>query len=98
LADASSRYSAVGTAIWTSPTGESVLFRQRRFLPQAGTLPVLTEVTVQHGQRLDQIAAAKLGNALQWWRIADANVAMEPYALTSRAGVVLIVPVPTAST
>jgi hypothetical protein len=96
VSDTSSRYSNVGTAIWTSGSGEQILYRQRRFLPISGSLPVLTEVTVQDGQRLDQIAAASLGSAPQWWRIADANEAMDPYALTERAGVTLIIPVPTA--
>lgn len=98
MSDPSSRYNNVGTALWCSPQGDRVLYRQRRFLPQPSTLPVLTEVVVQDGQRIDQIAAATLGNSLQWWRIADANFAMEPYTLTSQPGVVLIVPVPTAGT
>jgi hypothetical protein len=96
VSDPSSRYNNVGTAIWTSPQGEQVLYRQRRFLPDPSTLQVLTEVTVKDGQRIDQIAAATLGNPLQWWRIADANNAMEPYVLTEHPGVTLIVPVPTA--
>lgn len=96
VSDPSSRYSNVGTAIWTSSSGEQIVYRQRRFLPDPSRLTALTEVTVQDGQRLDQIAAASLGSAPQWWRIADANDAMDPYALTDRAGATLIVPVPTA--
>jgi hypothetical protein len=94
--DPGSRYSNVGLALWCSPTGEEVLYRRRRFLPNPATLQPLAHAVVRYGERLDQIAAAKLGNALQWWRIADANNAMEPSALTRHPGTVLIVPVPTA--
>ncbi|WP_437972140.1 hypothetical protein WMF04_23860 [Sorangium sp. So ce260] len=96
MSGSSSRYSNVGTAIWSSPLGEQVLYRQRRFLPNPATIQVLSKVEVKDGERIDQIAAVTLGNPLQWWRIADANTAMEPYALTDVPGVELIVPVPTA--
>lgn len=90
------RYSNVGTAIWSPQSGEPVHYFLRRFLPDPESMQVLTEVVVQEGQRLDQIAAATLGSSLQWWRVADANCAMAPYALTRRPGVRLTVPVPTA--
>jgi nucleoid-associated protein YgaU len=96
VTDSSSRYSRVGTAIWRSPQGATVCFYQRRFLPEPGTAQVLTRVKVDAGQRLDQIAAATLGNPLQWWRIADANAAMDPSDLTTVPGRVLIIPVPKA--
>lgn len=92
--DPNSRYKSVGTAIWRSPEGKTVHYRLRRFLPDDMQVHILAEVTVRDGQRLDQIAAAQLGNPLQWWRIADANRAMDPFELTSESGRVLIVPVP----
>jgi nucleoid-associated protein YgaU len=94
--DPSSRYANVGTAIWRAPNGKTVHFRQRRFLPDPGHQAVLTEVRVADGQRLDQIAAAQLGNPLQWWRIADANGAMDPFELTAAPGRVLVIPIPKA--
>jgi hypothetical protein len=94
MTDPSSRYSRVGTAIWRSPQGKTVHYRQRRFLPEPATLQVLAEVRVADGQRLDQIAAAQFGNSLQWWRIADANAAMDPFELTVVPGVTLVIPIP----
>lgn len=96
MTDPSSRYNTVGTALYASPSGEQVTYRQRRFLPDPSALQVLAQVVVKDGERIDQLAAAKLGSSLQWWRIADANTAMEPYTLTDTPGVTLIVPVPTA--
>jgi len=91
------RYSSVGTAIWTSDDGEQVLYRLRRFLPDPRSFQVLKEVVVQDGERIDQLAFAQLGSPSQWWRIADANGAIDPYSLTEEPGTRLIVPVPTAT-
>jgi hypothetical protein len=81
--------------MWVSPDGAQILYRMRRFLPNPSSMQVLTEVTVKDGERIDQLAFAQLGSSLQWWRIADANGAVDPYALTEQPGVRLIVPVPT---
>ena len=68
------------------------------FFPQAQTaalleeralalgVPLLREHTVRAGERLDQIAAVELGDPEQFWRIADANRAMEPEEMTDEAG------------
>lgn len=96
MTDPSSRYNSVGTAIWRSPRGKTVHYRQRRFLPDPASMQVLTEVRVGDGQRLDQIAAVQLGNPLAWWRVADANAAMDPLDLTVVPGVALVIPIPKA--
>ena len=92
--DAASRYYALETASYTLANGQVVTYKRRRFLPRAESLPLLVEVTVQQGQRLDQITAEQLGDPTQFWRIADANNAMNPVLLTDEPGRVLRVPVP----
>jgi hypothetical protein len=57
-------------------------------------MPVLQEVTVTAADRLDLIAARTLGDPEQFWRVCDANNAMDPLDLTTTLGRVLRVPVP----
>ncbi len=63
------------------------------FFPRAETLPLLVEVTVAEGDRLDLIAARTLGDPEQFWRVCDANNAMNPADLMA-PGRILRVPVP----
>ena len=67
---------------------------RRRFLPHGAGLPLLVEVTVAQGDRLDLIAARTLGDPEHFWRICDANDALDPVELTSEAGRMLRVPFP----
>jgi nucleoid-associated protein YgaU len=92
--DPTSRYYALETAEFTLPDGSKVTYKRRRLLPAGESLPLLVEVTVQPGERLDLITARTLGDPLQFWRIADANNAIDPQALTAEPGTVLRVPVP----
>ena len=63
-----------------------VAYVRRRFLPQPGVFALLHEHTVVEGDRLDNVTAAYLGDAEQFWRVADANAAMRPDALTETIG------------
>lgn len=81
-----SRYYAVETATWTRADGESVVHLRRRLLPDPDSLQLLQYYTVRQGERLDNITAKTLGDPLQFWRIADANNAMRPAALTETTG------------
>jgi hypothetical protein len=92
--DPTSRYEALETATLTSPDGRLVRYKRRRFLPQGESLPLLVELTVTEGDRLDLITARTLGDPEQFWRVCDANNAMHPAALTARVGQTLRVPVP----
>jgi hypothetical protein len=89
-----SRYYAVETATLTTADGRAVAYKRRRFLPRGEVLPLLVEVTVTQGDRLDLIAARTLGDAEQFWRVCDANNAMDPFELTAQLGRVLRVPIP----
>jgi nucleoid-associated protein YgaU len=89
-----SRYSARKTATYTTFDGSEVPYVRRRFLPQGDNMPLLVEVTVTDGDRLDLITARTLGDPEQFWRICDANNAMNPFDLTAEPGAILRVPIP----
>ena len=94
--DSTSRYASLPTGVYFTPDGRTVTYVRRRFLPQGDTLPLLAEVTVTRGDRLDLITARTLGDPEQFWRVADANNAMDPADLTGEPGVILRVPIPQA--
>jgi hypothetical protein len=81
-----SRYYGIASATYTRADGSVVLYLRRRFLPDPADLQTLQFHTVTQGERLDNIAANALGDPLQFWRIADANYAMRPEALTETVG------------
>lgn len=58
-----------------------IAYKRRRFLPQGRSLPVLAEVNVAEGERLDLLSHRLLGDAEQYWQICDANDTMNPTAL-----------------
>lgn len=89
-----SRYYAIEDASLTAPDGSVIAYRRRRFLPDGEKIPLLVEVTVTEGDRLDLITARTLGDPEQFWRVCDANNAMNPSDLTAETGRVLRVPVP----
>jgi len=92
--DETSRYHGLETAEHRLPDGRLVRYVRRRFLPQGARLPLLAEVAVAEGDRLDLIAHRLLGEPEAFWRICDANDAMHPDELTSEVGRRLRVPVP----
>ena len=97
MIDESSRYHGLETRTMTTADERVVRYLTRRFLPQGERLPLLVEVTVTQGDRLDLIAAQTLGDAEQAWRLCDANNAMHPAELLSEVGRVLRVPLPHAA-
>lgn len=91
-----SRYYALETATLTAPDGRMVAFKRRRFLPNGDDMRLFVEVTLIQGDRLDLITARTLGDPEQFWRVCDANNAMDPFDLTAEPGRTLRVPVPQA--
>ncbi len=89
-----SRYYNLETAIIATQDGREIAYKRRRFLAQGEDMQLLVEVTVTEGDRLDLITARTLGDPEQFWRICDANNAMNPLDLTAEPGPVLRVPVP----
>lgn len=92
--DQKSRYASIETASFTLGDGTVVRYVKRRFLPQGGSMPLLTEVRTVQNDRLDQIAYRTLGDPLSFWRIADANNAANPFDLVSEVDVPIRIPVP----
>lgn len=96
MVDPTSRHAASGQAplLWVDAQGREIRYLERRFLAPADSFEVLAEVRVQSGERLDLIAARTLGSAEAWWRVADANEAIDPATLVAEPGAHLRVPVP----
>jgi hypothetical protein len=92
--DHTSRYFNLETADFTLPDGRTVRYVRRRFLPQGAGLPLLGEVFVGQGERIDLLTARTLGDPLAFWRVCDANDAMDPQELTAEPGRPLRVPLP----
>lgn len=89
-----SRYYQIETAHLTASDGRTIAYKRRRFLPQGESLPLLVEVVVSQNDRLDLIAARTLGDPEQFWRICDANDALDPLELTAEPGTIIRVPIP----
>jgi hypothetical protein len=92
--DETSRYHHIETATYQAANGQVITYKKRRFLPQGEQLPLLVEVTLSEGDRLDLVAVRTIGDPQQFWRICDANNTMNPFALTSEVGRTLRVPLP----
>ncbi len=87
-----SRYANIETAELTTPEGRVIRYARRRFLPEGEAMPVLMEVTVTQGDRLDLIAAKAISEPEQFWRICDANNTMNPADLVAEPGRRLRIP------
>lgn len=81
-----SRYHGSPTKTLTQPGGKTVVYLGRRFVPPPERFSALREHVVAEGDRLDNLAAQYLGDPELSWRLADANNAMRPDALTEEVG------------
>ena len=91
---ATSRYAATPTAKIVTPEGRTVVYLRRRFAPPPESLAPLLEHSVSQGDRLDILAAQYLGDPEQFWRLCDANNALDPDELTEGPGRVLVITLP----
>ena len=81
-----SRYYYTKTSKLELSGGREIAYLQRRFIPPPERFALLFEHTVTDGERLDNLAAQFLGDPEQFWRICDANVAIDPNELTEKTG------------
>lgn len=81
-----SRYHNIEKTTYKTATGKEIAYLKRRFVPAPDRFILLQEHLVVEGDRLDNITALYLGDPLQFWRICDANNAMNPPDLTSEIG------------
>lgn len=89
-----SRYSGIETATRRDAQGREVRYLRRRFCPDSDSLAQIGTYAVQDGDRLDRIAAATVGDPEQFWRLCDANRALDPDELLTPIGRVLRVTMP----
>lgn len=90
--DPTSRYYNLEEATFMRNDGEEVRYVRRRFCPPGEALLLLVEVVVSEGDRLDLLTSRSLGDPLQFWRVADANNALNPFDLLRENGRFLRVP------
>lgn len=81
-----SRYYGIDTATMVLPDGRQVSYLLRRFVPAPERFADLSVHVVGQDERIDRLAASYLGDPLAFWRIADANAAMQPEQLTAELG------------
>jgi hypothetical protein len=81
-----SRYYSTATAQLQSASGRTINYLRRRFISAARVFDMVAEHTIVSGDRLDNISAQYLGDPEQFWRICDANDAMQPDELTATLG------------
>ena len=98
---ATSRYASVEIATTIEPDGaggtrEVRYLRRRPLDPPAAPPAVLATHRVGADDRLDVIAGRYLGDPTAFWRIGDANDALDPDELVApdAEGRLLVVPVP----
>ena len=89
-----SRYANIEIAQLDLDQGRTVNYLRRRFVPQLDRFVPLLEHVVVEGDLLDNVTARYLGDAEQFWRVADANGAMRPDELTETPGRRLLITLP----
>jgi hypothetical protein len=92
---AQSRYNGVALAVLQRrPDEPRVVYLLRRFIPAPGTLAIVGQHSVSALDRPDLLGAKYLGDALLYWRIADANAVVDPNELTDVLGRRVAIPQP----
>ena len=92
-----SRYEKIDTKVITivvDGVPREVRYLARRIVPPLGDSVTLAEHFVKQGERLDNLAAAYLGDPTQFWRIADANSSLKPEELTNEPGSIVDIAMP----
>ena len=93
-----SRYHRVGVIRDKLADGVERVWLEQRFPPDPDALATVQVHEVKGGERLDNIAAATLGDAEQYWRLCDSNRALRPDELTDTPGRRLRIPLPEGMT
>ena len=90
-----SRYSGVPLALLQRrPDDPGTVYVRRRFIPVAGSLTIVARHVAAALDRPDLLGAKYLGDALLYWRIADANAVVDPNELTDTLGRRVDIPLP----
>lgn len=87
----SSRYYTLPDRLARDDEGREVVYRAVRLLPRPPRAP--SKMTrVGQEERLDLVAARAVGRAELFWKLCDANSALDPFDLIESAERVLWVP------
>ena len=81
-----SRYRNLPLAQLQRADGTPLVYLTRRFVPDPARFALLRRYQVQQGDRPDLIAARYFGDVALWWRLADANGAIDPDELVGQIG------------
>jgi hypothetical protein len=81
-----SRYYAIPVSTLETRDGRTLAYVRRRFAPQPDSLSLVGYYIVSEGERLDNITAAQIGDPELFWRVCDANAAIDPHELTDTIG------------
>lgn len=92
----SSRYYGAAIETYTQPDGTPVVYLARRILPQPSVYVSVQNYVVVESDRIDNLSARFLGDALLFWMICDANIATDPDELTSQKGRSILIPLASA--
>lgn len=89
-----SRYAGLPKLTHVRDDGRTITYVARRIIPERGRDAMMLEVRVEEGDRLDNVAAATLGDPELFWQICDANGVLNPALLLSEIGGIVKVPTP----
>jgi len=85
-----SRYAGLAVATLQQPDGTTLVYVRRRFISSPERFALLQEHVVVEGERLDNLAAAYIGDPEQFWRLCDANAVLAPEELETPGRVMRI--------
>lgn len=81
-----SRYRGLPLLTYHDAEGREIVYVARRWVPPPELFGDVARYQVRDGDRIDNVAAAHLGDPELYWRLADANRALAPDELTARPG------------
>ena len=76
----SSRYYTLPERTWTDPLGREIVYKSFRLVPPPRQRSEAF-TPVGQSERLDLVAARTVGRAGLYWKLCDANVALDPFDL-----------------
>ena len=91
MIDPRSRYTGLPDKLDRAEDGTEYVYRARRLPPLGSSLDVRVHMTPEPDERLDVFTARALSDPRLFWRIADANDALDPDQMM-REGAPLAIP------
>jgi hypothetical protein len=81
----SSRYYNLPNRTWSGPDGREVVYKCVRLIPRPSHA-FKTKTVVGQSERLDLVASRTQGRSELYWRLCDANRALDPFILVESQG------------